>query len=144
MIADTQEGLRLCETASPPTYYFPPQAIAASANGRGRHAARVIPRRPLPSHSQGSLRPAARQRPKNATTIEITTSEGSTQATGHRFSGGYFPLSKSPLSTLLTQVGEGAVRLPRSLWRNSSGGVCAPERESIARMGVLRRRRDRS
>lgn len=28
VIADTQKGLRLCETASPPTYYFPPQAIA--------------------------------------------------------------------------------------------------------------------
>ncbi len=37
VIADTQEGLQLCETASPPTYYFPPQAIAEGVLEPSRH-----------------------------------------------------------------------------------------------------------
>lgn len=37
VIADTQEGLRLGETASPPTYYFPPQAVAADVLHPSRH-----------------------------------------------------------------------------------------------------------
>ena len=27
MVADTSAGYRVCETASPPTYYLPPQAV---------------------------------------------------------------------------------------------------------------------
>jgi uncharacterized protein (DUF427 family) len=37
VIADTQEGLQLCETASPPTYYFPPRAIAEGVLEPSRH-----------------------------------------------------------------------------------------------------------
>lgn len=37
VIADTHEGLRLCETASPPTYYFPPQSIADGVLEPSRH-----------------------------------------------------------------------------------------------------------
>lgn len=37
VIADTQQGLQLCETASPPTYYFPLQAVAEGVLEPSRH-----------------------------------------------------------------------------------------------------------